>query len=42
MGCNYSYDNSENDFEILKANPSYLIIKNNSKTVKRNLYKICN
>ena len=38
MGCNYSYDNSENDFEILKANPSYLIIKNNSKNSKKETY----
>ena len=31
MGCNYSYDNSENDFEILNNNPNFLIVKNNSK-----------
>ena len=38
MGCNYSYDNSENDFEILKTNPSYLIIKNNANNKNRETY----
>ena len=38
MGCNYSYDNSENDFEILNNNPSYFIIKNNPKSQNREVY----
>ena len=36
MGCNYSYDNSENDFEIINNEQSYLVIKNNSK--KKEVY----
>ena len=41
MGCNYSYDNSESEFELLNNNQSYLIVKNNSKDINRNenIYK---
>ena len=34
MGCNYSYDNSENEFEILNNNQNYLIVKNNLNNLK--------
>ena len=39
MGCNYSYDNSENDFEIVNNNHNYLIVKKDSNYIngKRNI-----
>ena len=38
MGCNYSYDNSENDFEILNSSRNYIVVKKNSKKLNNEAY----
>ena len=38
MGCNYSYDNSENDFEIVNNNHNYLIVKKDSNKKNKEVY----